>query len=230
MVLNCIIVDDDLMARKGLERLCTKSELLNTIGICENATAALELLSKEPIDLIFLDIEMPEITGIEFLENAVSLPQVIFTTSNTEYAYEAYNYQVTDFLKKPITYPRFKQAVEKAYAIHEKNNAYKANAQEVYVREDGRFVRIPFDHILYFENVGDYIRVKTVDGSHIMHGTLKGIDGKLDNPQFLKVHRSFIVNLSKIKDIEENTLVIEKKVIPISRANKPVLMGKLNLL
>lgn len=230
MVLNCIIVDDDLMARKALEKLCEKSELLNTIGICKDAKEALNLLSKEIIDLIFLDIEMPEITGIEFLEHAVSLPQVIFTTSKTEYAFEAFNYQVTDYLKKPITYPRFQQAVEKAYAIHEKNNAYKANAQEVYVREDGRFVRIPFDHILYFENVGDYIRVKTVSGSHIIHGTLKSIAAKLENPQFLKVHRSFIVNLSKIKDIEENTLVIEKKVIPISRANKPVLMGKLNLL
>lgn len=230
MVLNCIIVDDDLMARKALEKLCEKSELLNTIGICKDAKEALNLLSKEIIDLIFLDIEMPEITGIEFLEHAVSLPQVIFTTSKTEYAFEAFNYQVTDYLKKPITYPRFQQAVEKAYAIHEKNNAYKSNAQEVYVREDGRFVRIPFDHILYFENVGDYIRVKTVSGSHIIHGTLKSIAAKLENPQFLKVHRSFIVNLSKIKDIEENTLVIEKKVIPISRANKPVLMGKLNLL
>ncbi|MEZ5041048.1 MAG: LytTR family DNA-binding domain-containing protein [Saprospiraceae bacterium] len=230
MALNCIIVDDDLMARKALEKLCEKSELLNTIGICKDAKEALNLLSKEIIDLIFLDIEMPEITGIEFLEHAVSLPQVIFTTSKTEYAFEAFNYQVTDYLKKPITYPRFQQAVEKAYAIHEKNNAYKANAQEVYVREDGRFVRIPFDHILYFENVGDYIRVKTVSGSHIIHGTLKSIAAKLENPQFLKVHRSFIVNLSKIKDIEENTLVIEKKVIPISRANKPVLMGKLNLL
>lgn len=230
MVINCMIVDDDMMARKSLERLCKKIESLNVVQICENGKEALDALSKEPIDLIFLDIEMPELTGIDFLHHAVSLPQVIFTTSKTEYAFEAFEYEVTDYLKKPIAFPRFQKAVEKAEEIHKKNNAYRANANEVYVREEGRLTRIPYEDILYFENVGDYVRVKTHNSSHIIHGTLKGIDAKLTNPQFLKVHRSFIVNLSKIKDIEENTLVIDKKVIPISRANKPVLMGKLNLL
>lgn len=230
MVLNCMIVDDDLMARKSLERLCKKIDSLNVVQICENGKVALDALSVEVIDLIFLDIEMPELTGIDFLNHAVSLPQVIFTTSKTEYAFEAFEYQVTDYLKKPIAFPRFQVAVEKAMEIHQKNNAYRASANEVYVRNEGRLIRIPYDEILYFENVGDYVRVKTLNSSHIIHGTLKGVDAKMTNPQFLKVHRSFIVNLSKIKDIEENTLVIDKKVIPISRANKPVLMSKLNLL
>lgn len=230
MTLNCMIVDDELMARKSLERFCKKHEDLNVKSICENAKQALEVLKEEEIDLIFLDVEMPELTGLEFLDQAASLPQVILTTSKTEYAYEAYQYQVADYLKKPFNFIRFQQAVGKVLEIHKINNNYKADAKEIYIREDGRFVRIPYEEILYFENAGDYVSIKTISSSHIIHGTMKGIDSRLNNPQFLKVHRSFIVNLSKIKDIEDGTLVIEKKVIPISRAHRQALMGRLNLL
>lgn len=230
MKLNCMIVDDELMARKSLERLCKKVDALHVVEVCAHPKTALQVLKKEAIDLIFLDIEMPELTGIEFLEQAVALPQVIFTTSKTEYAFEAFEYQVTDYLKKPIAFPRFQQAIQKAMELHEQNNSYKANAKEVYLRENGRFVRVLYEDIFYFENVGDYVKVRTEKGNHIIHGSLKSIDAKLGHPRFLKVHRSFIVNLDKIKDIEENTLVIEKSVIPISRANKSVLMGRLNLL
>jgi len=230
MILNCMIVDDEIMARKSLERLCEKYDNLNVVQVCENATDALKYLAEEPVDLIFLDIEMPEITGIDFLNQAVTLPQIIFTTSKTEYAFEAFEYSITDYLKKPIAYPRFQQAVDKAFEIQLQNNAYRAKAEEVYIKVDGKYIRIPFEKILYFENVGDYVKVKTEESTHIIYRTLKSIDAKLSNPQFLKVHRSYIVNLSKIKDIEESTLVIGKKVIPISRANKSTLMSKLNLL
>lgn len=230
MILNCMIVDDEIMARKSLERLCGKYEKLNVVQVCENAKDALKYLAEEPVDLIFLDIEMPEVSGIDFLNQAITLPQIIFTTSKTEYAFEAFEYSITDYLKKPIAFPRFQQAVEKAFEIQIQNNAYRAQAEEVYIKVDGKYIRIPFDNILYFENVGDYVKVKTEEGTHIIYRTLKSIDAKLSNPKFLKVHRSYIVNLSKIKDIEESTLVIGKKVIPISRANKSTLMSKLNLL
>lgn len=225
-----MIIDDDLMARKSLEHLCQKAGGLNINGVFDNAQKGLDFLSNESVDLIFLDIEMPDLTGLEFIERATSLPQVIFTTSNTDYAYDAFEYQVTDFLKKPITLARFVMAVEKAREIQRQNDEYKANAREVYIKAGGRYIRLPFDDILYFENVGDYIKVQTQEQGHIIHGTLKAIDSKLKSGEFLKVHRSFIVNLKKIKDIEDNSLVIDKKVIPISRANKPVLMGKINLL
>lgn len=225
-----MIVDDEIMARKSLERLCAKYDNLNVVQICENAKDALKYLAEEPVDLIFLDIEMPETTGIDFLNQAITLPQIIFTTSKTEYAFEAFEYSITDYLKKPIAFPRFQQAVEKAFEIQLQNNAYRAQAEEVYIKVDGKYIRIPFNNILYFENVGDYVKVKTEESTHIIYRTLKSIDAKLSNPLFLKVHRSYIVNLSKIKDIEESTLVIGKKVIPISRANKSTLMSKLNLL
>ncbi len=230
MILDCMIVDDEIMARKSLGRFCEKHDNLNVVQICENANDALSYLIEHSVDLIFLDIEMPELSGLEFLEQVVTLPQIIFTTSKTEYAYEAFEYSITDYLKKPINISRFQQAVEKALEEQQKNNAYRANAKEVYLKVEGKYVRVAYDEILYFENAGDYVKVKTTESSYIIYSTLKNIDAKLDNPQFLKVHRSFIVNLNKIKDIEEGTLVIEKKVIPISRANKSILMNKLNIL
>ncbi len=230
MELNCIIVDDDLMARKSLEHLCKNIEAIKIAGVFENAQEGLDYLSSNSVDLVFLDIEMPHMSGLEFVEKAKILPQVIFTTSKTEYAFDAFEYQATDFLKKPIAPPRFAVAVEKALEVQKQNEAYKANSREVYVKEDGRYTRLSYDDILFFENVGDYVKIQTTSGNHIIHSTLKSIDGKLKSQEFLKVHRSYIVNLRKIKDIEENSLVIEKKMIPISRANKPVLMSKLNLL
>lgn len=230
MLLNCIIVDDDLMARKSLEHLCKKIDSLNIVGIFENAQQGLDFLASNTADLVFLDIEMPEISGLEFVEKAKILPQVIFTTSKTEYAFDAFEYQVTDFLKKPIALPRISIAVEKAIEIQKQNNDYKASSREVYIKADGKYIRLAFDEILFFENVGDYVKIQTHSASHIIHSTLKSIDEKLKSLEFLKVHRSYIINLRKIKDIEENNLVIDKKVIPISRAKKPVLMGKLNIL
>ena len=230
MILNCLIVDDEIMARKSLMRFCEKSENLNVVNTFENADDALTFLSTHSVDLIFLDIEMPGISGIDFLNQAITLPQIIFTTSKTEYAFEGFEYSITDYLKKPITFPRFQQGVEKAIEIQQNNNAYRANSKEVYIKTEGKYIRVPHDDILYFENAGDYVKVKTIESSHIIYRTLKSIDAKLQGTQFLKVHRSFIVNLHKIKDIEEGSLVIGNKVIPISRANKSTLMGKLNLL
>ena len=112
----------------------------------------------------------------------------------------------------------------------QKWQVFQAEADEIYVKEDGRYIRVPCDDILFFENVGDYIRVKTSKSQYIIHGTLKSIDEKLNDARFLKVHRTYIVNLSKIKDIEENSLVIDKSVIPISRANKGELLGRLKIL
>ncbi len=228
--LKCIIVDDEIMARKSLERLCNKTETLEVISICENAEAAIDFLKKDSVDLIFLDIEMPGLTGIEFLSAVSVLPQIIFTTSKTEYAFEAFQHQVTDYLQKPIDYSRFLLAVEKALEIQKQNDFYKAVAEEVYIREEGKYIRVAYGTILYFENVGDYVKVVTDTGNHIIYSTLKNIAKKLNNTRFLKVHRSYIVNLAKIKDIDESSLVINRKVIPISRANRPLLMGRLNIL
>ncbi|MBT8232249.1 MAG: response regulator transcription factor [Saprospiraceae bacterium] len=231
-MLNCIIVEDELMARKSLEMLCDKSDDIKLVGSFENAESVQKEIGKLNVDLILLDVEMPGMSGIELLDSLSVLPQIIFTTSNTEYAYEAFEYDVTDFIKKPITLLRFRKAIDKALERKEKLEAIFAASSnnEIYIKSSGRFIRIPFDEILYFENVGDYVKVITHKNNHIIHGSLKSIAARIKNPRFIKVHRSYIVNLDKVVDIEDNTLVIEKKVIPISRSHKPILMQSINIL
>jgi DNA-binding LytR/AlgR family response regulator len=207
--------------------------LLGSFDCAETALTFLETASELP-DLVFLDVEMPGLNGMEFLDRSPVLPLIVFTTSSADYALDAFEYNATDFLKKPITMPRFAQCVQRASEaqIQKKQHTEAAleRANEVYVREDGRYRRVAFDDILFFENVGDYVKLRTQYGQHTIYGALKSIDEKLQDPRFLKVHRSFIVNLDKIKDIEENSLVIEKSVIPVSRAHKASLLARLRIL
>lgn len=230
--LKCLIVEDEIMAMKSLSKLCEKMEQLVIIEEVNNAKEALHIIENNSVDLIFLDIEMPNMTGIELLNQLSVTPQVIFTTGNKEYAFEAYEYDVTDFLKKPITQLRFTKAIEKVLKRQEQLDAIAtaSSKNEIYIRSEGRFIRVPYCDILYFENVGDYVKVKTESGNYIIHGSMKSIYSRILHPRFLKVHRSYIVNLDKIKDIEDNTMVIAKSVIPISRAHKPILMRSINLL
>lgn len=228
--MKCIILDDELMARKFMERLVSKHPALELVASFESPTEALKFLETEKPDLIFLDVEMPEMTGTEFLDKSPMLPLVIFTTSNVDYAFDAFEYHAVDFLKKPIAQPRFEQAVAKALEKAKQNAEFRRNADAIFVRENSRYVRVQCDDILFFENVGDYVRIKTAAGQHIIHGTLKSIEERLDDPRFQKVHRTYIVNLSKIKDIEEGSLTIEKHVIPISRMHRAELMARLKVL
>lgn len=229
MKLKCIIVEDEIMARKSLQRLCEQHDSLLLIAAFENAEDALAFLATEEVDLIWLDVEMPGLSGFGLLENLTSMPQVIMTTTKTEYAFNAYQYQVTDYLQKPITLPRFKVAVEKVLELNSRKTAVSPERQEIYVKIEGRYIRLPYADITFVENVGDYVKIFTTKNSYVVHTTMKYLEEKLGN-QFLRVHRSFIVHLDKIVDIEENNLVIGNKVIPISRANKSELMTRLNML
>ena len=197
MTLKTVIIDDEKIAIKSLENLCKKVATLDLKASFEDPIEALNYVTKESIDLILLDIEMPELTGLELLDKLPTLPQVIFTTSNKEYAYEAFEYEVTDFIKKPITKNRFLKSIQKAVNrdSYLKEIARDSNLKEIYVRVDGRLVRISIDDILYFENVGDYVKVITVDKVHVINIALKHLHVKLNHPRLLKVHRSYIVNM-----------------------------------
>lgn len=232
MQIRTLIVEDELMSRKSLEKMCQKTDLIDLVASCENASSALLELEKSEIGLLFLDIEMPGLSGLEMLEKMTYFPQIVFTTSKKEYAFEAFEYDITDFLRKPILFPRFQKTLEKVEEniLQLNKTANFSSLNEMYVKQDGRLIRVPYKEVLYFENVGDYIKVFTENGNYIIYGALKSIDARLDYPGFIKVHRSYIVNLEKIKDIEDNTLVIEKKVIPISRAHKPTLLKTINIL
>ncbi|GAB3776913.1 LytTR family DNA-binding domain-containing protein [Spirosoma horti] len=230
MSLNCIIVEDELMSRKSLQRLCEQHSALEVLAVFDNAASALDFLAEQDVDLIWLDVEMPGLSGFDLLEQLPSIPYVILTTSKIEYAFEAFQYNVTDYLKKPITLPRFNIAVEKVLELNARPKTNSSDERkEIYIKTDGRYIRLPFDNISYIENTGDYVKIFTNTQTHIVYTTMKYLEEKL-GLRFLRVHRSYIVHLDKIVDIEDNTLVISNKVIPISRANKPELMNRLNLL
>lgn len=230
--MKTIIVDDELMARTSLEMFCSKEAQVHLDGVFENAQSALAHIQSSEVDLLFLDIEMPEMNGLELLDVLPYLPQVIFTTGNKSYAYEALEYEVTDFLTKPITSTRFVKSVQKAIKRYEQSNAIAQSslANEIFIRSDGKIIRVDYKDILYFEYIGDYVKVVTADGHHIFHSTIKSLNEKLTDPRFIKVHRSYIVNIGKIVDIADNNLVIDRKVIPISRAYKPILLKSINLI
>ncbi|MCX6214550.1 LytTR family DNA-binding domain-containing protein [Spirosoma sp.] len=228
MRLNCIIVEDEAMSRKALQRLCEQHNSLHLSGVFDNARSALDYLADQTVDLIWLDVEMPGLSGFDLLEQLPSIPYVILTTGKIEYAFEAFQYNVTDYLKKPLTLPRFNLAVEKVLELNARSRMGDSR-KEIYIKTDGRYIRLPFETITYIENIGDYVKIFTATQTHIVYTTMKYLEEKLGK-QFLRVHRSYIVHLDKIVDIEDNTLVINNKVIPISRANKPELMNRLNLL
>lgn len=230
--MRCLIVDDEEMSRTNLQLLCEKIDDLEVVHVCHSALEVFQWLQKNLVDLLFLDIEMPGLSGIDLVKSVANLPLVIFTTSKTDYAAEAFELKdlVADYITKPVTLPRLLKAVERARKMNSASTQIAATLSYIFIKTDKRLVRIDLEDLLYVETVGDYVLFKTKDQQHIVHSSLKGIDKKLQHPNFLKVHRSYIVNLTKIVDIEENTLVIEKKVIPISRAHKEMLLQKINLI
>jgi DNA-binding LytR/AlgR family response regulator len=233
MKLSCIIVDDESMARKSLEKLCRKLDLLDVKGVLSSGTDALEILDSEEIDLIFLDIHMPDLNGIDIVKNIKNLPQIIFITSDKGYALEAFEYNVTDYLIKPFTLPRLLQAVKKASQLkqkEEKEEKSDSSSSHFFIKVDGRYVKLFFEEVLWVESFGDYIQFFTQEKRYTVHMTLKKVEERLPSEKFLRVHRQYIVNLDKIVDIQDNSILIKDKVIPISRSHKDSLMQKLNLL
>lgn len=226
-MITCLIVDDEIMSRKLLENHINKNEHLKLVKQCENVKSAIDYLSENEVDLIFLDIEMPGANGFELIEQCPILPFIIITSSKEEYAYEAFEYQVDDYLRKPIKIPRFQQAIQK---IINKNIKPSNDHDSIFIKVDGKHVKIELKDILFIENVGDYVKFKMNEKSFIVHSTLKRLIQKLPQKKFMKVHRSFIINLDKIVDIEENSLLIQDHLIPVSRANKAPLMERLNLI
>lgn len=213
-----------------MERLCEQHSSLEVLAVFDSAISAVAYLTEQEIDLIWLDVELPGLTGFGLLERIPWIPFVVLTSTKTEYAYDAFQYQVTDYLKKPITPVRFQSTVEKVLDLHSRTKPNNPNGrQEIYVKMDGRYVRVPFSTICYLENTGDYVKIVTHTQIHIVYGTMKQLEEKLGDA-FMRIHRSFIINLEKIVDIEVNTLVIGDKVIPISRANRPELMKRLNMI
>jgi len=231
--MNCLIVDDNKMARMAMKQLVSQVSELVLAGECDNAMDAYNMVSKEPVDLLLLDIEMPGMTGIELTRNLGNRsPLIIFTTAKTDYAVEAFELNVVDYLIKPVSPARFLQAIEKAKEVKESNKLeLKIEEKEfVFVRDNGILKRIDINDILYLEAMGDYVKVHTAQKFHVVHSTLKAIGEKLPSAKFMRVHRSYIVALNKIDFIEEGVINIGKSPIPVADAYRGSLNQQLNLL
>ncbi|MFD2916580.1 LytR/AlgR family response regulator transcription factor [Psychroserpens luteus] len=236
--MNCIIIDDEATARAIIGQLCSNIESLNVLEEFPNAMQAIKYLNQNEIDLIFLDIHMPDFTGFDFIETLKNPPKIILTTSDANFAIQAFEYDcIVDYLVKPILPERFQKAIQKAEATASKaktssvsENVETTSGNDLYVNIDRRLIKIDIPSIYLIEAKGDYINVKTENKNYTVHSTLKKIEDKLPNDLFLKIHRSFIINVDKIIDIEDNSVLIKKDVIPVSRSNRPELMKRLNLL
>lgn len=234
--MNCIVIDDEKMARVIIKTLCSEIDSLELVEEFSDAIQAIKYLNENQVDLIFLDIHMPNFSGLDFIKTLKNPPKIIFTTSDPKFAIEAFEYDfIVDYLLKPIEIPRFEKAVKKAQKEQIiKKEASKNKVEEVkndfYVNIDRRLIKIDLPSIYLIQAKGDYINIKTENKNYIVHSTLKKIEEKLPDSLFLKVHRSYIINVKKIIDIEDNSVLIKKDVIPVSRSKRPELMKRLNLL
>ncbi|MFY7811177.1 MAG: LytR/AlgR family response regulator transcription factor [Flavobacterium sp.] len=232
--MNCIIIDDDEISRVLISNMIIKSEELNLSQTFTSAVEALKFLNENTIDLIFLDIHMPNFNGFDFIKTLKDPPNVILITSDKNFAIQAFEYEcIVDYLVKPINYDRFLKSIIKLKSkskIESKTEIKEETASDLYVNIDKKLIKINYNSISIIEAKGDYIYIITDKKSYIVHSTLKKIEEKLPKNLFIKIHRSYIINFSKIIDIEDNTVVIDKYVIPISRTNKQELINKLNLL
>ena len=229
--MNCIIVDDDEMSRTLVRHFVERTPFLNLSGVYSDGTAAFHAIVQHPVDLVFLDVEMPEMTGIELIRSLEKKPYFILITSRKDYAFDAFENNVLDYLLKPISYPRFLRSAEKAIRIFNTKQKNIVEQESIFIKVDnGRMTKISVKEILWIEALADYIVINTATGKFTVHSTMKSMENKLPESKFFRVHRSFIVNLEKISEIEENTLSVNKHLIPIGRSYKNDLIRQLNLI
>lgn len=231
MNLSCVIIEDLPVAAEYLKRCCEKSGNLDVKAHCTNVHDALQFLNNNTVDLVFLDVEIPGGHGFEILDNLSYSPKVILTTSKIEYAYNGFEYNVTDFLKKPFTYQRFLDAVKKVSGLTAAAKAKDNNDDDhIFIKSDGKLVRLKNDDILYIESMGDYVKFVSAEKKYVALNTIKNLETKVNTQQFIKVHRSYIVNIGKVDNIRENTLFIKGAEIPVSKACKAEVIRRFNVI
>ena len=230
MKLSCMVVDDDPISIKVVKHFAENTNFLDLKFECSNAIEASNKLREEDIDVVFLDVKMPEMSGMELLRVLEGDYEIILVTSEKEHALEAIEYDVTDYLLKPIEYGRFLKAANKAKTNIEKARRFNQTQKDIYVKSDSKIVKIGLGDILFVEALADYVIINTPDKKHIVHSTMKGIEKKLPDANFIRVHRSYIVNTDKILSLEDLTIKISDKSIPIGASYKANFMDKLNFL
>ena len=228
--LSCVIVEDDVISLKVVEALAEKTGMLEVKNMFTSPGQAIPWLMENEVDLLFLDIEMPDMTGLEMLRVLTYKPEVIIVSGNPSYAIEAFDLTIADYLLKPLKdYSRFVTAVNKVVA-KKRTTLPNSKRNQLFVKIDSVLLNIDVDSIILIEAFGDYIKIHTAEKVHAVYSTLKKMEDKLDSKNFVRIHRSYIVSLSKITNINANNLEINKKIIPISGSYRDDLLNKISVL
>lgn len=234
MKIKCLIIDDEPPAREVLKRYVQEMPMLLVAGECANAVQALAALQEQAVDLLFLDIRMPQLNGTDFLKTIKNPPKVILTTAYTEYALEGYELDVVDYLMKPIRFDRFVKAVNKAFPLqggrpqHEEPVEEKKNESFVYFRADRKMVKVVLNDILYIESMKDYIKVFTRSSTIITKQSISSVEAMLPEKQFVRTHRSFIISLGKVNSFTSELVEIGAAEVPIGKLYRNGVLKRLS--
>jgi DNA-binding LytR/AlgR family response regulator len=230
MKIKCLIIDDEPIACRGIQEYVSQIDFLELVGVFENAMQAYDILNEGDVKLIFLDIEMPLLSGIDFLKSLKNQPYTIFTTAYSHHALEGFELGVMDYLVKPIAFPRFLKAVNKVKDQFSGRPESKEIAEDekgyFFIKENGKFIRIGYEEVLFAEALQNYVAIYLSGKKLISYITLSILEKQLPASMFLKVHKSYIVSLQKITEIEGNMVLIGSSKIPVSRNIKDILMKK----
>jgi DNA-binding LytR/AlgR family response regulator len=226
--LPCIIVDDEPIAREILQEYIQRDDRLLLIGSYATAGDALREINIRRPRLVFLDIKMPQVSGFEMLRSMPIHPFIIFTTAFREYAVEGFDLNAVDYLLKPFSFERFLQAVNKVFVLHTAEHTEPAVADEsgkyIFVKSEGKFIRINMEDIYYIEALKEYVRIFTSEGTLVVYQTMQNLEEKLPAEQFFRIHRSYIIGVKHIKAIEGNSVLVHKTQLPVSRYIKDQFM------
>lgn len=228
--MKCVIVEDERMSMNILVDMINMNQNFQLLGTFENPMDAISFLSVNKVDLIFLDVEMEGLSGFELLDSLNFQPKVILTTSKKDYAFQAFEYNVSAFLLKPFSIPKFTKAIGKVLDIENEMNPDSPCGSSIFVKTDKVYENILFNDILYIEALGDFVKIHTISGRIVTRTTMKEIENGINKKLFMRIHRSFIVNLSKVSGIEDNAAIINNAVLPIGKIYRDLFFSRINIL
>ena len=222
--IRCIIVDDEPVALDILENHISKIDKIEMVGRCKNATDAFNMINANQVDLIFLDINMPGISGISFAKSINKSIKIIFTTAYREYAIEGFDLHAADYLLKPISFDRLLDSINNFQKVHFNKSISEKQSEItsdfIFVKIDRKMHKIDFSKILWIESLSDYLKIETTDGTKVTRETISSIEMKLPSSKFIRIHRSFIIAIDKIESYSNEEMIIQNKSVPISRTYK----------
>jgi DNA-binding LytR/AlgR family response regulator len=233
--MNCIIVDDDKVTCKILEGYVGKSTSLNLVGsFCDSVAARNIITQRQDIDLIILDIQMPEMDGFDFINSLDYPPNIIIVTSGEEYALKAFDFNVVDYLLKPVSYGRFCKAIDKTIRYFSRKETPNTDDEEIFIKKGSSLVKLKLKDIIFIEALENYVTLNTSDDRFTIHFTMKAIENHLPSGVFIRVHRSYIINKSMIQSIKENSLDLivgdTMKSIPVGKSFRDTLLNDINVM